>query len=94
MDHLEAWLIGTPAQLDAAVTALTGIGVHVLPDDPGDHPARHPLFGADRGRHRYYLRICVATAATAPAPPAPRRRRGSVAGGQAVIDLDAHRRTA
>lgn len=59
MTGLEVWLIGTPGELDAAVTALTAVGVHLLPPDPADHPQRHPMLGADYGRHRLYLRIAV-----------------------------------
>jgi hypothetical protein len=47
---LELWLIGTPAEIDAATTALARLG----------HVAQHSttaLAGADAGRMRTYLRI-------------------------------------
>jgi hypothetical protein len=54
---LEAWLIGTPAELDAALDALAGAGriAHVT--------AREPLAGADRGRYRTYALTHIPTAA-------------------------------
>lgn len=92
MNDLEAWLIGTNTQLNAAVAALTGLGIHLLPDDPADHPQRHALNGTDHGRHRLYLRIAVTTQASQ--QPTQPRRRPAPAPGQDVIDLDAYRRTA
>ncbi|GAA3242980.1 hypothetical protein ACFO1B_30870 [Dactylosporangium siamense] len=88
---LEIWLIGTSAELDAAVAALTGIGTHLLPDDPADHPQRHALHGCDLGRHRLYVRLSVAVAPDRQTTP---RRQRAVPAGQDVIDLDAYRRTA
>ena len=50
---LEAWLIGTPDQLDAALAALATAG-RVVYRSP-----RHRLTGADHGRHRQYVRVAV-----------------------------------
>jgi hypothetical protein len=58
---LEVWLIGTPAELDAAIALLRQLGqVKTL-----GRPTR--LVGADAGRSRLYLRITV------PIRPAPAR---------------------
>lgn len=95
MNDLEVWLIGTSAELDAAVAALTALGVHLLPDDPADHPQRHALLGADHGRYRLYLRIAVkAEASTTAATRTAGRRPRAESAGQNVIELDAYRRTA
>jgi len=66
---LEVWLSGTPAELDAAVAALTDAGrvSHTSP--------RTPLPG-DPGRHRLYLRVHVAATPAA----APRRAHRSTRG--------------
>ena len=53
MADLEAWITGTPDQLDAALAALTAAG-RVVYRSP-----RHRLTGADHGRHRHYLRIAL-----------------------------------
>jgi hypothetical protein len=57
---LETWLIGTGAELDAALAALAGAGrlVHVAP--------RTPLVGADRGRYRTYALTRITAAPTTP----------------------------
>lgn len=52
---LEAWLIGTPDELTAALDALTHTG-HAVETS---HPV--PLTGADTGRHRIYLRLSIPT---------------------------------
>ena len=65
---LEAWLIGTPAELDAALAALASVGrvVHVAD--------RMPLAGADHGRWRTYT-LTQFTTAPRPDPAADRRTR-------------------
>jgi hypothetical protein len=53
---LEAWLIGTPAELDAALGALAAAG-RVRWQGIGRPGARVPLAGADYGRFRAYALI-------------------------------------
>lgn len=77
---MEAWLIGTPAELDTAIAVLTGVAYVAQLSD------RHPLTGADTGRHRVFLRLALTT--TAPTRPAP-----TPAAGGALIDLDTARAT-
>jgi hypothetical protein len=60
---LEVWLIGTPAELDAAAHALADLG-HVR-----HHAHRTALAGRDIGRYRTYAWIYVAAALPAPACP-------------------------
>lgn len=84
MFDLEIWLIGTPSEVDTATTALATAGRLVGASRP------EPLYGADAGRTRRYLRLRVPTPAATPAD----RRRGPATAGQAVIDLDTRRRTA
>jgi hypothetical protein len=55
MSGLEVWLIGTPAELDAALSALRAAGQVIEASRP------QPLYGADSGRVRRYLRIRVPT---------------------------------
>jgi hypothetical protein len=61
---LEVWLIGTHAELDAAMDALAGAGQLV------NTTAREPLTGADRGRYRTYTRTRIPTAAATVTPAA------------------------
>ncbi len=65
MFDLEVWLIGTPAELDAAARALSRIGRVV------DRGARTPLAGADAGRWRIYTRIRVPTVTSIEATAGP-----------------------
>jgi hypothetical protein len=61
---LEVWLIGTPAEIDAAARALAAIGRVVY------HARRTSLAGSDAGRFRTYARIrVVATPLASPARP-------------------------
>ncbi|MFU8854321.1 hypothetical protein ACNAW0_25545 [Micromonospora sp. SL1-18] len=81
---LEVWLTGTPAELDAAVAALTAAG------RLAQRGTRRPLIGSDAGRHRLYLRLTIAARTGRPASTS------DTAGG-ALIDLGtarAHRRPA
>lgn len=55
---LEAWLIGTPAELDAALSALAAAG-RIRYQGIGRPGARMPLAGADYGRFRAYALIHV-----------------------------------
>ena len=55
MFDLEVWLIGTPDELDAAVTALAGAGRVLAGSTP------EPLYGADRVRQRRYLQVRIPT---------------------------------
>lgn len=58
---LEIWLIGTPGEVTAAMTAIRNIGTVLGASVP------QPLFGADSGRVRRYLHVHLrATAAAAP----------------------------
>jgi len=59
MFDLEVWLIGSPAELDAAARVLAAIGTVV------DHGTRTPLASADAGRWRTYARIRVSPASLA-----------------------------
>jgi len=90
MPELEVWLIGTPNQLDAAITAT---GRHVLPADPDDHPKQVPLSGEDRGRSRLYLRIAITSDTTPPRRNTAARRHAATTD-QGAIDLNAYRRSA
>jgi hypothetical protein len=67
MFDLEVWLIGTPAELDAAARALAGLGAVV------GRGERTALSGTDTGRWRSYARIRVA-AAYRPPPGSPGQR--------------------
>ncbi|MER7268925.1 hypothetical protein ABT344_11540 [Micromonospora carbonacea] len=78
---MEAWLIGTPAELDAATAALTAVAYVVQLGD------RHPLVGADAGRWRLFLRLALTTAPTAHRRPAP----PPAGAGGALVDLDTAR---
>nr|WTA66442.1 hypothetical protein OHB51_28820 [Micromonospora sp. NBC_00855] len=81
---MEAWLTGTPAELDAATRTLIAAAYISQVSD------RHPLTGVDVGRHRVFLRLALATTAdTSPRQPAP------VPGcqGEVLIDLDTARAT-
>ncbi len=60
---LEVWLSGTPAELDAAVAALTTTGRLT-------HTAPRVALPGDPGRHRLYLQLHVQPTAE----PAARRR--------------------
>jgi len=59
---LEVWLIGTPAELDAAARALTSIG-HVL-----HHTGRTALADNDTGRYSTYAWLHVTATADHPVP--------------------------
>lgn len=63
---LEVWLMGTPAQLDAALSVLAEAG-HIA---AGSKPQR--LFGEDNGRYRRYVRVAVIAATTGSACRRPR----------------------
>ncbi|MEU8050020.1 hypothetical protein [Micromonospora haikouensis] len=78
---MEAWLIGTPAELDAATDALTAAAYVVQAGD------RQPLAGADNGRWRVFLRLALTTAPAAHRRTAP----APVDRGGALVDLDAAR---
>jgi hypothetical protein len=58
---LEVWLIGTPAELDAATDALAQLGRTVT------RGRAVPLAGADTGRARCYLLLTLPIHAAAPA---------------------------
>jgi hypothetical protein len=62
---LEAWLIGTPAELDAALAALASVG-RVACHGIGRHGTREPLAGADYGRYRTYALTHLTGARTGP----------------------------
>jgi hypothetical protein len=53
MSDLEIWLIGTPDQITAAMTALATAGRIAGASEP------EPMFGTDAGRARRYLRLSV-----------------------------------
>ncbi|MEU5944150.1 hypothetical protein ABZ793_01140 [Micromonospora sp. NPDC047465] len=76
---MEIWLTGTPAELNAAIQALTAAAYVSYVSD------WHALVGVDAGRYRAYLRLAVTTA------PAPRRHAPRPAQGAPLIDLDAAR---
>ncbi|MEV0325098.1 hypothetical protein AB0H63_01425 [Micromonospora echinospora] len=78
---MEVWLTGTPAELDAATTALTAVAYVAMQGE------RHPLVGVDAGRYRAYLRLAL----TATAHPAPDRPAQGRVQGAALIDLDTAR---
>ncbi|MGW0501793.1 hypothetical protein [Micromonospora sp. NPDC003241] len=71
---LEIWLIGTPAELDAAVTALTATGRLI------QRGTRHAMAGADAGRYRLYLRLTIA-----PTTRRPSRAPGASAAGGSLL---------
>lgn len=54
---LEAWLLGTPGELDAAQAALAAAGTVLWAGTGGARGQRESLTGADRGRQRTYLRM-------------------------------------
>jgi hypothetical protein len=62
---LEVWLIGTPAELDAALTALAAAG-RIAFVGVGTRGTREPLTGADHGRYRTYALIHLPAAQSAP----------------------------
>jgi hypothetical protein len=66
---LEAWLVGTRADLRAAYRALAALGAVI------EHGTPHPADRPDTGRYRVYVRLAVATQIAAPTPrrtkPAP-----------------------
>lgn len=74
---MEVWLTGTPAELDAAETALRDIAYVAFTS------VRYPMAGVDAGRYRTYLRLAVPTTPVA----APRPASAPEPGG-ALIDLD------
>jgi hypothetical protein len=63
---LEAWLIGTPAELDAALAALASVG-RVACHGVGRPGTREPLSGADYGRYRTYALTHLSATRTSPA---------------------------
>lgn len=72
MNDLEIWLIGTPEHVAAAMTALTTIGRIAGASKP------EPMFGADAGRVRRYVRLGVPVT----------RTRSTVTGGETQAALD------
>jgi hypothetical protein len=64
MHDLEVWLIGTPSEVDAALTALRTVG------RIAGASRAEALYGADSGRVRRYLRVAVSAAPSRPARPA------------------------
>jgi hypothetical protein len=56
---LEVWLMGTPSEVDAALTALRNAGRLTGVSKP------ERLYGADAGRVRRYVRLVIATGAVA-----------------------------
>ncbi|MER7271356.1 hypothetical protein ABT344_24030 [Micromonospora carbonacea] len=78
---MEVWLIGTRAELDAAIDALTAVAYVIQLGD------RQPLAGADAGRHRVFLRLALTTAHAAHRRPGPTHADR----GGALVDLDAAR---
>ena len=60
---LEVWLVGVPADVDAALAALAGVGRLAAASRP------ERMFGTDTGKIRRYLRLTPA-GTTAPARPA------------------------
>jgi hypothetical protein len=63
---LEAWLTGTPAELDAALAALASVG-RVACHGIGGRGTREPLAGADYGRYRTYALTHLTAARSGPA---------------------------
>ncbi|RSM59480.1 hypothetical protein DMB66_27740 [Actinoplanes sp. ATCC 53533] len=84
MTDLEMWLIGTPDQATATLTALAAIGRVTGASKP------EPLFGADAGRVRQYVRVSVITAVRSH----PAERAAGPGERQSVIDISTRRRTA
>ncbi|MER5701443.1 hypothetical protein ABT023_05720 [Micromonospora sp. NPDC002296] len=77
-------MTGTPTELDTAIAALTAVAYVAQVSD------RHPLTGADAGRHRVFLRLALTTTTDT----MPRRPALTTAGqGGALIDLDTARAT-
>jgi hypothetical protein len=72
---LEIWLVGTPTELDAAVTALAATGRFA------QRGTRHARAGADSGRYRLYLRLAVTPTARRPG------RTHSAPTGPSLLDL-------
>ncbi|MFC5941997.1 hypothetical protein ABUL04_30635 [Micromonospora harpali] len=67
---MEVWLIGTRAELDAAIAALTAVAYIVQAGD------RQPLVGADAGRHRVFLRLALTPARRGVRPAGPASNSG------------------
>jgi hypothetical protein len=59
MPNLEAWLVGTPTEVDTAMAALRSVGQIT----GASHP--EPLYGTDAGRIRRYLRVNVSATTAA-----------------------------
>ncbi|MDM4720121.1 hypothetical protein QTQ03_26510 [Micromonospora sp. WMMA1363] len=74
LSGLEVWLIGTPAELDAAARALAAAG-HIA-----QRGQRRPLTGADAGLARLYLRLNIT-----PARQAGRATRTASGDGGAML---------
>lgn len=64
---LEVWLVGTPAELDAATRALAAAGRLTQRGQP------LPMAGADTGRARLYLRLTITPTRRAARPARPPR---------------------
>jgi hypothetical protein len=60
MPDLEIWLVGTPTQLDTAMTALAHAGRITAASNP------EPLYHTDTGRTRRYLHLHITPTATNP----------------------------
>ena len=56
---LEAWLLGTPGELDAAQAALAAVGTVQWAGTGGIRGHRDALTCADQGRQRAYLRVHI-----------------------------------
>lgn len=83
---LEIWLIGTPAEVEAAARMLARLGVVAY------HSGSVPMTGADAGRVRAYARVHVSTRrAVADTPTARTPPTASTApnGGATLLDLAA-----
>ncbi|MGH3657838.1 MAG: hypothetical protein ACRDUA_14375 [Micromonosporaceae bacterium] len=55
INDLEVWLMGTPTEVDAALTALETVGKVTGVSQP------QRLYGADAGRVRRHLRLIIPT---------------------------------
>jgi hypothetical protein len=71
---LEVWLIGSPHEVDAGLSALADAGAIAGASKP------EPLYGVDAGRVRRYLRvrIPVPTTTTATGNRSPRKATGAI----------------